>query len=277
MAEPNSHLMAFFVEEGSTYFAYGEANATLWKKTRERSYLYPNNGNRLIRDPFLGRDLSGKYRLLYTEGWWGRSFGHASSGNLTTWGEQKNEPIMEGVDTCTAVWAPEFVCDPIGKDHMVHWTAFIGKVPMIWYAHTKDFFTYTPPRILFQPDFPVIDSTIVKDGNRYVMAFKDESDDVKAIKLAFADNLIGPYKNITRAITPPFTEGPILVKKGNVWHLYYDKFTQNDWGLMTTENFVIWKEVPITVPSGARHGSIIDIPRPELKRLLLAERSLMMA
>jgi hypothetical protein len=275
----NDHalLMAYFVEEGTTYFAHGEANATLWTPIRNKSYLYPNNGNRLIRDPFLGRDLSGKFRLLYTEGWWGKAFGHASSDDLIAWGEQKNDNIMSDVSMCKCVWAPEFFCDTIGKDHMVHWTAQIGKVPMIWYAHTKDFFTYTSPRILFNPEFPVIDSTIVKDGNRYVMAFKDESEPVKAIRLAFADSLIGPYKNITRPITPPFTEGPVLFKKGNVWHLYYDKFTQNEWGLMTTENFVVWKEVPIKVPSGARHGSIMEINRRELKKLQAGDRSLMMA
>lgn len=270
-------LMAYFVEEGTTYFAQGQAHGTIWKPIRNKTYLHPNNGNRLIRDPFLGRDLSGKYRLLYTEGWWGKAFGHASSDDLIAWGEQKNDDIMADVAMCKCVWAPEFVADPIGKDHMVHWTAQIGKTPMIWYAHTKDFFTYTAPRILFNPDYPVIDSTIVQDGNRWIMAFKDETEPVKAIRLAFADTLIGPYKNITRPITPPYTEGPILLKKGKVWHLYYDKFNQNDWGLMTTENFVVWKEHSLQVPSGARHGSMIDISRRELKKLQAEDRALMMA
>lgn len=272
-----THLMAYFVEEGTTYFAHGEANASLWKPVRPKSYLHPNNGNRLIRDPFLGKDLNGRYRILYTEGWWGKAFGHASSDDLIHWGEQKNDDIMANIPMCSAVWAPEFICDEIGKNHMVYWTAFIGKNPMIWYAHTTDFYSYTPPRILFNPDFPVIDATIVKDGNRYVMAFKDEDEDVKAIRLAFADNMIGPYKNITRPITPPFTEGPILLKKAGSWHLYFDKFSKNDWGLMTTENFVLWKNVPLSVPSGARHGSIIEIQRKDLKRLQAGGRSLMMS
>lgn len=268
-------LMAYFIEEGTTYYAYEDSNGN-WIQIGDKSYVYPQNGNRLIRDPFLARDLNGKFRLLYTEGWWGKSFGHAGSTDLIRWSEQKNDNIMIDINMCTTVWAPEFVCDPIGKDHMVHWTSSINNSPMIWFSHTKNFFEYTAPRILFKPEFPVIDSTIVKDGKRYIMAFKDESSEVKAIRLAFADSLIGPYKNITRPITPPCTEGPILINRNGIWHLYYDCFQENKWGLMTSENLIFWEEKPIKVPNGARHGSITEITKKELRTLQISQKSILL-
>lgn len=269
-------IMSYFVDEGTTFFAHGESKGSTWASVRPKTFLCPQNGNRLIRDPFLGKGVDGNFHMLYTEGWCGKSFGYARSNDLLHWGEQKNEYIMQNVDMCKSVWAPEFVVDPVGQDHMVHWTAFIGNQPMIWYSHTKDFYHYMSPRVLFDPGFPVIDATVVQDGRRFIMAFKDESKDVQAIRLAFADTLIGPYKNITRPVTPPFTEGPILSKIGGSWHLYYDRFKDNAWGCTATENFAIWHDVPVTIPWGARHGSICNITKRELQKLLASNKSIMM-
>jgi hypothetical protein len=176
--------------------------------------------------------------------------------------------IMDEIADVDAVWAPEFYTDDRSKEHMVYWTGFVRKKPSIWYAHTTDFEHYTTPQILFDPGYPVIDATIVKGVGRFIMAFKDERDECKAIRFAFADNLIGPYRAITECITPHGSEGPILWKHDGVWNLYYDKFTQNDWGMMKSTDATNWYDSKLTIPQGARHGSMIQVSPNEIKKLI---------
>ena len=63
---------------------------------------------------------------------------------------------------------------------------------------TTDFRAYSPAELFFDPGFSVIDATVVHDGGRFVMAFKDErevnelSTGHKHIKLTAFTSLGGP-------------------------------------------------------------------------------------
>ena len=45
----------------------------------------------------------------------------------------------------------------------------------MYYVTTRDFREFSPTRLFYEPGFSVIDVQIFRDGNRYVMALKNET------------------------------------------------------------------------------------------------------
>ncbi len=72
---------------------------------------------------------------------------------------------------------------------MIYWaTTISGRFPQkdtsregrannhrIYYVTTKDFKSFSKTKLLYDPGFSVIDATILKDKNRYVMFLKNET------------------------------------------------------------------------------------------------------
>lgn len=188
----------------------------------------------LIRDPFVSRGWDGRWHLLFTEAWDSQRIGHCTSDDLRSWDVPDFPLVLPNAKNC---WAPEFVADASGD--FWHWSSTRGDHQAIWARRTGG-----EPFLLFDPGYPVIDSTIHRRNGRWEMAFKDEREGHKAIRVAYADDLEGPYGEATDLLTPPETEGPIFWGDGIV----YDSYRANRWG--TTG-----KALP--APPDARHGSIV--------------------
>jgi hypothetical protein len=139
---------------------------------------------------------------------------------------------------------------------------------------TKDFQTYTQTRLFFQPGFNVIDSTIFRDGDRYVMILKDETrhPPAKNLRIATSPRVTGPWSAASKPFTPEglWVEGPSCLKAGDYWYVYFDAYAKHRYGAMRTMDFENWQDISerLRFPKGTRHGTVFTVSREILDKLL---------
>lgn len=138
---------------------------------------------------------------------------------------------------------------------------------------TKDFKTFSDTKLLYDQGFNVIDATILRDQNQYVMFLKDETKTPpqKNIRIARSSTLTGGYSRPTSPITGAYwAEGPTVAKIGQNWVVYFDKYTEKKMGAVQSSDLVNWTDISdkISFPSGTRHGTIICVEKPILDKLI---------
>jgi hypothetical protein len=252
----------------------------------DSSFLAPTVSNdKLMRDPCIIRGGDGLFHMVWTVSWNDRGIGHASSKDLVHWSAQEYVPVMADEKGARNCWAPEITYDSRTKTYMIYWaTTITGKYEetasgkesgynhRMYYVTTKDFKSYTPARLLYEPGFNVIDATIVQAGKRFMMVVKDETIEpaAKNLRLAFSNKLTGPYTKAGAPITGKYwAEGPTTVKVGNTWLIYFDKYTEHKYGAISSTDLQHWTDVSdqVSLPQGIRHGTIFTITEKEFAQL----------
>jgi hypothetical protein len=193
---------------------------------------------------------------------------------------------MAKEDSAKNTWAPEINYDPQTKEYMVYWaTTIAGKFPQkdtsaegrrynhrMYYVTTKDFKKWSVPKLLYEPGFSVIDASIVKDGDRYIMFLKNEtrSPAEKNLRIATANRLKGPYSKPGAPITGKYwAEGPTALKINGQWIVYFDKYTERKYGAVASPDLINWTDVSdkVSFPKGVRHGTAFKISREEFDKM----------
>ncbi len=266
----------------------GSTNGLSWTPfNNDSSFLAPTVSNdKLMRDPCIIRGLDGKFHMVWTVSWTDKGIGYASSDNLIQWSEQQYIPVMINEDGARNCWAPEITVDPFSQTYMIYWATTIkDKYPetnsslengynhRMYYVTTKDFKTFSETKLLYEPGFNIIDATIVRDKGRYVMFMKDETREPvqKNLKIAFADELTGPYSAASKAITGNYwAEGPTALKMDGKWLVYFDKYRDHKYGAISSTDLTNWIDISdqISVPKGIRHGTILEVSEKEFERLM---------
>lgn len=85
-----------------------------------------------------------------------------------------------------------------------------------------------------------------------------------------SERAIGPYGPASAPITGSYwAEGPSAVKIGEQWIVYFDKYRDRRYGAVVSKDFDRWEDKSYLVkfPEGARHGTVLRIPRGMLTRL----------
>lgn len=246
------------------------------------SYLKPEVGGKLMRDPSIARGKDGTFHLVWTTNWKGdKGFGYASSKDLVHLSDQRFIPVMEHEPEVVNVWAPEIFYDDENRRFIIIWASTIPfKYPKgeedernnhrMYYVTTKDFKAFSKATLFLDPGFSVIDAVIVKQAKRkYVLVLKDNTRKQRNIKVAFADNALGPYQNVSEPFTGFLTEGPTVTKAGDDWLIYFDQYRDKTYGAVSTRDFKTFDSVShkISVPAGHKHGTIIRIDAKTLKKL----------
>ncbi len=283
------YLFAYFKNNGQDglHLAYSN-DAYKWTALKnDSSFLKPLvSKDKLMRDPCIIRGADGLFHMVWTVSWKDKGIGYASSKDLINWSKQQFIPVMAKEEGARNTWAPEVTYDSSSKTYMIYWASTItgkftetvstmedGYNHRIYYVTTKDFKTFSDTKILYEPGFNVIDASIVKDKGRFVMFLKDETREPaqKNIKIAYADQLIGPYSKASEPITGKYwAEGPTAVKVGKNWLVYFDKYRDHQYGAILSPYLKNWKDVSdqISLPKGLRHGTILKIRPNELEQLL---------
>jgi hypothetical protein len=247
-------------------------------------FLRPAVGNqKVMRDPSIVQGEDGTFHLVWTSSWRGdKGFGYASSKDLIHWSAQQFIPVMQHEPTTVNVWAPELFYDGDNKRFIIIWASTIpGRFERgieedsnnhrMYVTTTTDFKTFSPTRLFLDPGFSVIDAVIVKRAsNDYVLVLKDNTRPERNIKVAFADNPLGPYKNVSKPFTDQFTEGPSVVKVGDEWLIYYDSYRKKIYEVSATKDFAAFTSITsqVQVPEGHKHGTIFTVQKNILKQLL---------
>ncbi len=246
--------------------------------------LKPLVGNqKVMRDPSMVQGPDGVFHLVWTSSWRGdKGFGYAASKDLVHWSEQQFIPVMQHEPTTVNVWAPELFYDDIKKDFIIIWASCIpGRFERgieddsnnhrMYVTTTKDFKSFTDTKLFFDAGFSAIDAVIVKRAaNNYALVVKDNTRPERDIKVAFANNPLGPFTNVSKPFTGNFTEGPSVVKIKDRWLIYFDSYRKKTYEAVATKDFKQFYNIntQISVPEGHKHGTIVTVKRKLLKRMI---------
>jgi len=283
------YIFSYFKGNGEDglHLAYSDDAYNWFSLKNDTSFLTPQVGkDKLMRDPCIIKGGDGLYHMVWTVSWTDNGIGYSSSKDLIHWSEQKFIPVMEAETGTRNTWAPEITYDENSKEYLIYWASTItGKFPetqskedsgynhRIYYTTTKDFEQFSSTKLLYEPGFNVIDATIQKDGDKYVMFLKDETKEPvqKNIRIAYSENLKGPYSKASEPITGNYwAEGPTAIKINEDWIVYFDKYKDHQFGAITSKNLKDWKDISneVKFPIGIRHGSVFKISKKEFKELL---------
>ena len=246
--------------------------------------LKPAVGNqKVMRDPSMVQGPDGTFHLVWTSSWRGdKGFGYASSKDLLHWSEQKFVTVMAHEPTTVNVWAPELFYDDVKQQFIITWASCIpGRFEKgieedsnnhrLYVTTTKDFKSFSETKLFLDPGFSVIDAVIVKRAaNNYVLVLKDNTRPERDLKVAFADNPMGPWTTVSKPFSDNFTEGPTVVKLKNEWLIYYDSYKKKIYEASSTKDFKAFENADskIKIPEGHKHGTVIKVDKKILNRLL---------
>lgn len=304
-----------------TYFkANGQFGPSIAQSTDGINFTPLNNGEPFFQPPKspewkgqkLVRDASVLYRdglfhMVWTSGWGGRVFGYASSKDLVHWSEPKKvtpfPSSLPGEDQPQNVWAPELHWDPAKQDYFILFSSTTqrersndnasnndGKVGSkydnrVYITRTKDFQTYSEPKVFYPCDFASIDAVMRLDepNNRWAMIIKCSRNwnlpkmpgrnlwvtftgldldhpDFTPLQGPIAGNHSPMYSNADPKKS--MAEGPSLIKYHDHWLLVWDEPAGDGLQLATSDDLLKWthhKEA--TLPREVFHGTLFYAPK----------------
>jgi len=195
---------------------------------------------------------------------------------------------MEHEKDARNTWAPEVFYDEDEQIYLIIWSSTIeGLFPETqsnlenaynhrkYYTTTKDFRTFSETRLFYEPGFNVIDGTIIKSDDEYVMFIKDETIEPaeKNIRITRSKKLTSGYGLASEPITGKYwAEGPTVAKVRGQWIVYFDKYIEATMGAVASPDLENWTDISdkISFPEGTRHGTVFTITESEFEYLMSA-------
>jgi len=286
---PSDHVLLFtsFRDNGQDglHLLWSEDGYQWRTLAGDRPFLAPTVGGRLMRDPQILVGPDGTYHMVWTTSWEKHGVGYANSRDLVHWSKQRLLDVMAAEPEAKNVWAPELFFDVARGRFLLFWSSTIpGRFPeternadrgwnhRIYYTTTETFQELEPARLLYNPGFNCIDATIVQSGARFVMFLKDETrhPPAKNLRVASAASPAGPYGPASPPITGDYwAEGPTAVRLGGQWFVYFDRYQERRYGLVTSRDLEHWTDETdrLQCPKGHRHGSVLRVPRSVVEGL----------
>lgn len=284
-------LFSYFMGNGEDglHLAYSH-DGLKWEALKNNtSFLKPEVGeDKLMRDPCIITGPDGRFHMVWTVSWKEKGIGYASSNDLINWTPQKYIPVMEHEETARNCWAPEIFYDDATEQYLIFWSTTIpGRFPKtekmgdtgynhrMYYTLTKNFEDFSATKLFYDRGFNVIDGTLAKQGDQYLLFLKDEtlSPPEKNIRLATSESLTGGYGEPSAPISGDYwAEGPTVITIDGAWFVYFDKYRKNKMGAVRTKDLMNWEDISdeIKFPEGTRHGTVFTVPAELLGNLMNA-------
>jgi len=291
--EAQAYLFSYFLGNGADGLHLAASrDGYQWDALRGgASFLTPTVGKaRLMRDPCIARGPDGMFHMVWTSGWNDTGIGYAFSPDLVQWSPQRDLPVMGHEPQALNAWAPEIIHDAARGHFLILWASTIpGRFPQteaegdaagdkkynhrIYATTTKDFTSFTPTTLFYEPGFSVIDATFVQALGRDWLVVKDETryPPKKYLQVAAADSLQGPFGPLGAPITPPglWAEGPSGLQVGDEVILYFDAYTAGHYGALRSRDMRQWEDVSARMrfPHKMRHGTAFAAPASLVEKL----------
>ncbi len=305
--------------EGGEEISFATAKEPLkWRALNNgKSIIQSAMGEKGLRDPFIMRSPEGdKFYLLATDLKMGEgtNFDQAQitgsrflmvweSDDLVNWSKQRMVEVAPKKAGNT--WAPEAFYDEKTGDYLVFWASSMkvqdtyGKYPegrpagqynLIYYATTRDFHTFSEPKVYIDEGFPTIDTTMIKNGDTLYRFTKSEVN--MKVYYEKADNVFYDRDGIAgNGYQFDLIEGTRDGDKGTIghagnnegqtvfkdinqdkWYLFLDSWpyhvrtsTDLEDGSQFKENLLEGSDYAL--PPGPRHGTVMPITQEEYDAL----------
>ncbi|WP_075731408.1 family 43 glycosylhydrolase [Streptomyces acidiscabies] len=310
--KPEGYLFSYFTGEGTSdgeqlYFGLSKGNDPLhWRELNNgRPVLTSTLGEQGLRDPFIIRSPEGDkfYQIatdlrIYGNGDWDASQRTGSksimvweSTDLTHWTNQRLVRISP--DSAGNTWAPEAYYDSKLGEYVVFWASKLydneahsgDTYNRMMYATTRDFYTFSEPKVWVDRGYSVIDSTVIKHDDTYYRLSKDERNNTSSTpnsKFIFeekSDSLLNTsWTPVAEGIgkgTMSAAEGPLVFKSNteDKWYAFLDEFGGRGYIPFETTDLDKGVWTPSTnyeLPARPRHGTVLPVTKAEYDRLLRA-------
>ena len=283
-------IFAYFLGKShtGTHLAMSEDGLHFTPVLQGEAVITPTEG--LMRDPFLFySEPEQQFHLLWTTEWESQTIGHATSPDLLRWSAQEKLPVMAGIEGVRNCWAPEMVWDEQHAQYLIFWASTVkGRFEetggtsedaynhRMWCTTTRDFQTFTPATVFYDPGFSVIDSTMVSRDGVYYLITKDERlvPEHKFLFVSTSTSPLGPWSDPGPQISDAWVEGPGTVIDGDEIRVFFDRYREKQYSGITSKDMIHWSPIPdgFSIPEGARHGSFITLPRHLVKHLLTTQK-----
>ncbi|MFJ6081763.1 family 43 glycosylhydrolase [Streptomyces sp. NPDC092369] len=310
------YLFAYFTGEGTAdgeqiRYALSRGNDPLhWRELNQgKPVLTSTIGEKGLRDPFVIRSPKGdKFFLIATDlrmyqsssGSWDDVQRHGSksimiweSTDLVHWTDQRLVKVAP--DSAGNTWAPEAYWDDSLGAYVVFWASKLyadddpghtgSTYNKMLYATTKDFRTFSEPKVWDDPGYSVIDSTVVKYRDTYYRYTKDERDPSSSSPCS--KFITGEKSTSLTSTSYDFVadcigsgaidrgEGPTVFKSNTEkkWYLFIDEYGGRGYVPFETTDLDSGNWTPSTdyqLPASPRHGTVLPVTRKEYDRLLAA-------
>ncbi len=205
--------------------------------------------------------------------------------DLISFSEEKLQHF--GRDDFGCMWAPEIYFEKETQEYLIHWGSTVKEDNYshmsIYCSTTKDFETFSEPKLFFTKDNEILDTHIRKIDGIYHMFYKNAHGPAMNMH-ATSTNLYGPYEHdkafedyMATLEKPGSYEAPTtLVLPDGRWCLMLDFFgcEKSKMGYVPfvsskpgDSNFTMSKE-SFSFPYGFKHGGIVEISEEEYERLV---------
>lgn len=282
------YMFSYFTGNGEDglHLAYS-FDGLKWEALNDnKSFLTPQvGGDKLMRDPCIILGPDNTFHMVWTVSWGEKGIGYASSKDLIHWSDQKYIPVMEHEPTARNCWAPEVFYDEESKQYLIFWSTTIpGRFPetestgdsdynhRMYYVTTKDFINFSNTQLFYNKGFNVIDGSLIKEKDRYVLFIKNETrtPPEKNIRIATSNKLTEGYSDASEPITGKYwAEGPTPIKIDKYWVVYFDKYIDHNMGAVRSTDLVNWEDISemVNFPDGTRHGTVFKVSKEIFKKL----------
>ncbi|WUG14250.1 family 43 glycosylhydrolase [Streptomyces sp. NBC_00461] len=310
------YLFAYFTGEGTAdgeqiRYALSRGNDPLhWRELNQgKPVLTSTTGGKGLRDPFVIRSPKGdSFHLIATDlrmydnssGSWDDVQRHGSksimiweSTDLVHWTEGRLVKVAP--DHAGNAWAPEACWDDSLGEYVVFWASKLyadddpghtgSTYNKMLYATTKDFRTFSEPKVWDDPGHSVIDSTVVKYRDTYYRYTKDERDLSSGSpcsqfitgekSTSLTSTTYGLVSDCVGSGSIDRGEGPTVFRSNTEkkWYLFIDEFGERGYVPFETTDLDSGKWTMSTnhqLPASPRHGTVMPVTQAEYDRLLAA-------
>ncbi|GFJ89341.1 family 43 glycosylhydrolase [Phytohabitans rumicis] len=308
------YMFSYFTGEGTAngeqvYFGLSKGNDPLhWRELNGGNPVLTSTlGEKGLRDPFIIRSPEGDkfYQIatdlrIYGNGNWdaaqrtgSKSIMVWESTDLVHWTDQRL--VQVSPDTAGNTWAPEAYYDKGLGAYVVFWASKLyaeddpshtgNTYNKMLYATTRDFHTFSEPKVWVDPGYSVIDSTMVEHNGTYYRFTKDERNNTsstpcsKFITEEKATSILDlSYDFVADCIGKGSInqgEGPTIFKSNTEekWYLFIDEFGGRGYVPFEStdlESGVWTMSTNYALPSRPRHGTVLPVTQAEYDRLLAA-------
>ncbi len=283
------YLFVYF-QNGNANIHYAVSEDGLQWETVENSekLLSAKPLNNCFRDPSICQGPDGTYHLVWTSA--KTQIGYSKSKDLIHWDTPKYINVMKDYPKTKSTWAPELFYDKETQLFYILWASTVeGAHPQVptsksesWCNHriyactTADFQTFSESKLYFCPQKDiVIDAFIYQhDKHNYYLFYKNENSapPEKNIRYVTTTSLSKGFPQ--NETSPKITgdnraEGPSAIKIKNNIYVYFDKYTKGQYGVVRSHDGQNWEDISsqLTMPKGARHGTIIKTKKKVIRKL----------
>ncbi|WP_330269175.1 family 43 glycosylhydrolase [Streptomyces griseorubiginosus] len=303
------YMFSYFTGEGTSdgeqlYAALSKGDDPLkWRELNDgKPVLTSTLGEKGLRDPFIIRSPEGDkfYQIatdlrIYGNGDWDASQRTGSksimvweSTDLVHWTNQRLVKVSP--DSAGNTWAPEAFYDAKLGEYVVFWASKLydndahsgDMYNRMMYATTRDFYTFSEPRVWVDRGYSVIDSTMIQHDGTYYRLSKDERNNTSSTpnsKFIFeekSDSILGSWTAVAEGIgkgAMSAAEGPLVFKSNteDKWYAFLDEFGGRGYLPFETTDLDSGKWTPVAdydLPARPRHGTVLPVTQAEYDRLL---------